>query len=99
MADAVLTTQDIMKQYGVHFRTVYNWRRGWYQRGGEQLFLLPDRSHLDFEWNPVLRRIEYNPIKVAVWVNKVKICADNRHTKTLLSIKRTKNAKNKNSGS
>lgn len=90
MNESTLTTRDIVKQYNVHWRTVYNWRRGWYQRGKQRLYILPDHSHLEHTWNSELLQIEYSPIKVAVWVNKVKICADNRHTKTLLKIKLSK---------
>lgn len=52
--------------------------------------MFPDHSHLEFEWNKELRRTEYNPIKVAMWVNKVKIASENRIQAKILKIKLSK---------
>lgn len=86
-----MTTEDIRQQYGVHPRTIYNWRRGWYQKkDGSRHHLFPDHSHLDFMWNRELLLLEYNPIRVAVWVNKLKILAENKIQAKILKIRQTK---------
>lgn len=73
MDELIITTKEILEKYQVHWRTVLNWRRGYYYISSKnKRFFFFDESHLEFVWNEELRRIEYNPIKVAIWVNRMR---------------------------
>ena len=69
---SILTSREVCTKYGINKYTLQNWRRGYYFRNGQKVFFFDDESHLEVEWNDEARRIEYNPIKVAVWFNKLK---------------------------
>jgi len=68
-----LTSREVCVKYKINRYTLLNWRRGYYFANGKKVFYFPDRSLLEAEWNEGLRRLEYNPIKLAVWVNKLKV--------------------------
>jgi hypothetical protein len=68
-----MTSREICRKYGISKYTLLNWRRGFYYfSAGERVWYFEDHSHLETEWNEDYRRLEYNPIKVAVWANKLK---------------------------
>jgi hypothetical protein len=69
--DAVLTSKEVCQQYHINKYTLLNWRRGFYFGKGKKVLFFEDGSFLECEWNEKLRRLEYSPIKVAVWVNKL----------------------------
>lgn len=71
--DTRLTSKEVCQQYHINKYTLLNWRRGFYFANNQRVFFFPDESHLEAEWNEEARQLEYNPIKVAVWVNKLKL--------------------------
>lgn len=72
MTESFLLEREVCTKYGVTRYTLLNWRRGYYFRKGEKILFFDDESKLDVEWNEKEKRLEYNPVKLAVWVNKLK---------------------------
>lgn len=72
MDSLILTSREVCTKYKISKYTLLNWRRGYYFRGNVKFFFFPDESFLEAEWNESTRELEYRPIKVAVWVNKLK---------------------------
>ena len=70
--ESVLTTKEVMKIYQVGIYAIRGWRRGWRSDSAGRHFFFPDESHLEYFWNVEKRQFEYNPIKVAVWVHRMK---------------------------
>ena len=69
---STLTSNEVCQKYGISKYTILNWRRGHYFVGSEfRVWYFEDHSGLPTEWNEDYRRLEYNPIKVAVWVNRL----------------------------
>jgi hypothetical protein len=69
---SVLTTKEVMKIYHISVYTLRAWRRGWYTDSAGKHWFFPDNSHLEHIWNSEIRRFEYSPIKVAVWVHRMR---------------------------
>lgn len=73
MADKdYMTSREICTKYGINKYTLQNWRRGFYFTGGKKWFYFEDGSFLEANWNDEVRQLEYNPLKVAIWYNKLK---------------------------
>ena len=68
-----LTSKEVCAKYGINKYTLQNWRRGYYIRAGKRYRYFEDESGLPHKLNVEVhpQRIEYDPIKVAVWVNKL----------------------------
>jgi len=73
MTDSILTSREVCTKHGINRYTLLNWRRGYYFADGKKVWYFPDESALEADWNEEARRLEYNPIKLAVWVNKLKV--------------------------
>lgn len=71
--ESTMTSPEVCQKHGINRYTLLNWRRGYYFHQGKKVWYFDDESSLEAEWNDKLRRLEYSPIKVAVWVNKLKI--------------------------
>lgn len=69
---SVLTTKEILKIYDISKHTLRAWRRGWYTDSSGRHYFFGEGDFLDHYWNDEKRRFEYNPIKVAVWVHRMK---------------------------
>lgn len=70
---AILTSKEVCRKHHINKYTLLNWRRGFYFGKEKKIYYFYDESHLEAEWNEKLRRLEYNPIKIAVWINKLKL--------------------------
>ena len=69
---SVLTTKEVMKIYHISVYTIRAWRRGWYTDSAGKHWFFGDPEHLEHTWNEEKRQFEYSPIKVAVWVHRMK---------------------------
>lgn len=75
----MMNTQDIMKKYGVSWRTVQTWRRGYYIRKykgvTEKKYLLPDYSSIPCSWekaaNKRIMEWHYDEEKAAAWIARL----------------------------
>lgn len=67
-----MTSKEVCVKWGISKWTLLNWRRGFYFGKEGKVFFCFDESCLEADWNEEDRQLEYNPIKVAVWVNKIK---------------------------
>lgn len=79
MNEDFMTSEEVMIKYKISKYTLLNWRRGYYFRRNVKTYFFVDRSMLEAEWNEDERRLEYSPIKVAVWVNKLKVKNERGH--------------------
>lgn len=69
--EAILTSREVCVRYKINKYTLLNWRRGFYFAKGKKVWYFEDHAFLETNWNEQLRRLEYNPIKIAVWANKI----------------------------
>lgn len=69
-----LTSAEVCKKYKISKYTLQNWRRGFFIRKGKKYLYLESEEGLPYRLNTNLLqpRAEYNPIKIAVWINKMK---------------------------
>lgn len=68
---AVLTSKEVCQKHHINKYTLLNWRRGFYFGKGKKVYYFEDKSFLSSEWNEKLRRLEYSPVAVAVWIRKL----------------------------
>lgn len=75
-----MNTQDIMQKYGVSWRTVQTWRRGYYTRRykgvTEKKYLLPDYSSIPCTWeqspvSPKIMEWHYDEAKADEWIKRL----------------------------
>ena len=68
-----LTSKEVCQKFRINKYTLLNWRRGFYfVRKKGKVFYFTDESLLDSEWDDEKRMLRYNPVKIAVWINKLK---------------------------
>jgi len=71
MEDNFLTSKEVCEKYKIAQQTILNWRRGYYFSNYKRIYYLPDHQGVPHVFDKRIRMCKYDPIKVAVWVNKV----------------------------
>lgn len=70
----LLTTSQVIIQYGVKESTLKTWCRGYYVHRDRRYWLFTDRRTLSYtiDQTPFRTRKLFSPIKLAVWLQKIK---------------------------